>query len=259
MYEWEGELIRIAEGLDLDGLRRMLAMSDNPALHEQFRDDMKTAVHLAWMKIDLLGALHSADEGGVADLYVNNFMESALTMWAKQNPEEAMDYLKNNSLKRFDRNEQLIAMMAGIAYGGRIDVDLVTQGLSMVDEPSARKYSINEVSATWAMKRETDKLDQWIDTLAGDEQLRAKATAIEFLVINDPVEAVRRFDEFEAPAEMVEKTLILMVTRWAEQDSAAAAEWLLSLPNSETKRLNMVHVLDMLEYDYPEEFSKEKI
>ena len=164
--------------------------------------------------------LLTVDDPAIRDMVA----PSVISMWAARSPDAAMQWLLANgqatSPSAFQQIGQQLAMrdpQSALGYTAQVPA-------------AAREAWVHGVAQGYAQNDPQGAID-WLGRFRGEEWYGRAATTVAMTVAQrDGAAAARLVDELPADAggEQPPRLVSVIATNWANQDPAAAADWLLA-------------------------------
>jgi hypothetical protein len=223
--EYEGELTVMVKNYNLEQLKDLLELAATGSLDLVLAQNIRSVALDRWFQLDPAGAFKLAHSGLLA-ADTGYWLEEHLRQWAQSSSSAAFEFIRSNPLNGLPGDEAYTSLARGAAWGG--SVDFVNQALAMESDPQQRLIAV--ASATQYLQQyHPDLTDAWIQGLPSAEQPRALAEAAKLQSKSDVPAALQKLGEIQNSnlnSTFLFGTTGSILAHWAEQDSAAAGDWL---------------------------------
>ncbi|MGC4016616.1 MAG: hypothetical protein QM755_19165 [Luteolibacter sp.] len=150
---------------------------------------------------------------------------TACSRWAEIDPDAALRFILSAKQASF-RNAAVENVLNGIA---KTDPDLALQKLASIQDPQLRSVAKNGLMGAVSISQP----DLWVK-LVNNDPSTARNWGVSSIVtewaVDDPAAAAQRLSEL--PKNLQQGAIAALAKVWSSKDPAAAAAWVNSLPNS---------------------------
>ncbi len=225
--EWEGEIDRMARGLDLAGVQELLRLSDDAGLPKGIPTLIRSAALSRWFELDKAASLRAADQGILAG-QTAYWLQMRIKLWAAQSPQEVFDFLRQQPLASLPRAEVYSRLAQGAAQAG--DRESMARALANVPNPPDRLTTVRAMAQS-LQQYHPELMSDWIQSATGNERLYALSESAQILAQTNVPAALQQLQAMSgADAQLIFRTASPILVEWTKQNPPEAIGWLLHQP-----------------------------